>query len=155
MTGESGGSRWEGRRRARETALRLLYQAEIGGLSLSVALGSHEDIGDADALALDDAARDYARQLAAGVTESQAALDGYIGDAAHNWRLERLAVIDRIVLRLAIHELLAQPGTPPRVVIDEAIELARLYSGDEAARFVNGVLDAVFKTLKEQGKVIG
>jgi N utilization substance protein B len=155
MTAEAGGSRWEGRRQARETALRVLYQSEIGRLALADALRSHAQIGDADAIDLDDEARDYANRLAAGVAQSQAALDGYIGEAALNWRLERLAVIDRIVLRLGIHELLSEPGTPPRVVIDEAIELARLYSGDEAARFVNGVLDAVFKTLKEQGKVIG
>jgi transcription antitermination protein NusB len=155
MTAEAGGSRWEGRRRARETALRLLYQAEIGGLALSDALRSHGLIGDSDAIELDADARGYADRLATGVAASQSALDTYIVEAATNWRLERLAVIDRIVLRLGIHELVAEPGTPPRVVIDEAIELARLYSGDEAARFVNGVLDAVFKTLKEQGKVIG
>ena len=155
MTAAPGGSRWEGRRRARETALQILYQSEIGGLALSDALRTNGQIGDADALDLDDEARGYANQLATGVRQNQAALDAYIGEAALNWRLERLAVIDRIVLRLGIRELLAEPGTPPRVVIDEAIELARLYSGDEAARFVNGVLDAVFKTLKEQGKVIG
>lgn len=155
MTAEAGGSRWEGRRRARETALRVLYQSEIGGLTLPDALRSHDQIGDADAIDLDGEARAYADRLAAGVSQNQAALDALIGEAALNWRLERLAVIDRIVLRLGIHELLAEPGTPPRVVIDEAIELARLYSGDEAARFVNGVLDAVFKTLKDQGKVIG
>lgn len=154
MTAEAGGSRWEGRRRARETALRVLYQAEIGGLALPDALHSHSLIGDSDAIDLDADARGYAERLARGTAASQPALDTYIADAATNWRVERLAVIDRIVLRLGIHELVAEPGTPPRVVIDEAIELARLYSGDDAARFVNGVLDAVFKTLKDQGKVI-
>jgi N utilization substance protein B len=63
-------------------------------------------------------------------------------------------VIDRLLVRLAVHELLSQPATPPRVVIDEAIELARSYSGDEAAKFVNGVLDGVFKRLKTEGKVV-
>ena len=155
MTAEPGGSRWDGRRRARETALRVLYQSEIGGHALPDALRFHDLIGDADAIDAVGEAREYADRLATGVTQNQAALDAYISEAAVNWRLERLAVIDRIVLRLGIHELLAEPGTPPRVVIDESIELARLYSGDEAARFVNGVLDAVFKTLKDQGKVIG
>ena len=65
-----------------------------------------------------------------------------------------MTVLDRTVLRLAVHELIAHPETPPRVVIDEAIELARRYSGEEAAKFVNGVLDGVFHTLKEQGKVV-
>ena len=64
-----------------------------------------------------------------------------------------MAVLDRTVLRLAVHELLSHPETPPRVVIDEAIDLARNYSGDEAAKFVNGVLDGVFRKLKEEGKV--
>ena len=58
------------------------------------------------------------------------------------------------MLRLAVHELLAHAGTPPRVVIDEAIELARSYSGDEAAKFVNGVLDGVFQRLKSEGRVV-
>ncbi len=67
-----------------------------------------------------------------------------------NWRVERMAVIDRLVLRLAVYELLADPDTPPRVVINEALELARTYSGEEAVRFVNGVLDAVRKALRPE-----
>jgi N utilization substance protein B len=69
---------------------------------------------------------------------------------AHNWRVERMAVIDRLVLRLAIAELLTQPATPAKVVINEAIELARTFSGDDAVPFVNGVLDAVRKDLKRE-----
>ena len=154
MTDGPGGSRWEGRRHAREAALRMAYQAEIGTLPMADAIRSHAAIGDDDAIHLDEAAREYAERLARGAWDGKAALDGLIGDAAVNWRIERLAVIDRIVLRLAIHELLSEPGTPPRVVIDEAIELARLYSGDDAARFVNGVLDGVFKRLRDEGRVI-
>jgi N utilization substance protein B len=154
MTDGAGGSRWEGRRRAREAALRLAYQAEVGTLAMADAIRSHESIGDADAIALDEAAREYAERLARGAWDGKAGLDALIGEAAVNWRIERLAVIDRIVLRLAVHELLSEPGTPPRVVIDEAIELARLYSGDDAARFVNGVLDGVFRRLRDEGKVI-
>ena len=71
------------------------------------------------------------------------AIDPLLADARHNWRLERMAVIDRLVLRLAVYELLDEPETPPQVVINEAIELARTFSGDDAVRFVNGVLDAV------------
>lgn len=149
-----GEPRWEGRRRAREAALQMLYQTEIGQLSIAVVAGSHGGIGGADAIELDEKAREYAVELARGAWEDKQALDGYIGDAARNWRVERLAVIDRLLLRLAVHELLAKPGTPPRVVIDEAIELARAYSGDEAAKFVNGVLDGVFKRLKDEGKVV-
>jgi N utilization substance protein B len=148
------GSRWEGRRRAREAALRILYETEIGGLAVADAARVHGIIGDADAIQLDDEADDYATRLAVGVWEGRAALDAYISDAALNWRVERIAVIDRIILRLALQELLHEPATPPRVAIDEAIELARLYSGDDAARFVNGVVDGLYRRLKEEGKVI-
>jgi transcription antitermination protein NusB len=147
-------SRWQGRRRAREAALQMLYQTEVGQLSMADVAGSHGGIGGNDAIDLDDAARDYAVDLARGSWETRQALDDYIADAARNWRIERLAVVDRLLLRLAVHELLAHPDTPPRVVIDEAIELARSYSGDEAAKFVNGVLDGVFKRLKDEGKVV-
>ena len=77
-------------------------------------------------------------------------IDAIITAHAQNWRIERMVVIDRIVLRLAIYELLAEPETPARVVINEAIELARTYSGDEAVPFVNGVLDSVRKELKRE-----
>jgi transcription antitermination protein NusB len=154
MTTPAGGeSRWEGRRRAREAALQILYQTEVGRLSMADAARTHDAIG-ADAIELDEASRDHAVLLARGSFESRQALDGYIADAARNWRVERLAVIDRLLLRLAVHELLAYPATPPRVVIDEAIELARRYSGEDAAKFVNGVLDGVFTRLKEEGKVV-
>jgi N utilization substance protein B len=77
-------------------------------------------------------------------------LDGLLANHAHNWRVSRMAVLDRLVLRLAICELLTQPDTPPKVVINEAIELARTFSGEEAVPFVNGVLDAVRKQLEEK-----
>jgi N utilization substance protein B len=154
MTAPVGGeSRWQGRRRAREAALQILYQTEVGHLTMADAARAHDAIG-VDAIELDESAREYAVQLAHGSWEGKQAIDVYIADAARNWRVERLAVIDRLLLRLAVHELLAYPGTPPRVVIDEAIELARVYSGEDAARFVNGVLDGVFTRLKQEGKVV-
>jgi N utilization substance protein B len=154
MMSTDGEGRWAGRRRAREAALQMLYQAEVGQMSLADAMGSHGSIGDADAVELDEESRGYAMTLARGAWQDRDAMDAYIGEAAHHWRVERLAVLDRLLLRLAVYELLAEAGTPPRVVIDEAIELARAYSGDEAARFVNGVLDGVFKRLKQEGKVV-
>jgi transcription antitermination protein NusB len=146
--------RWEGRRRAREAALRLLYQIEIGKLTVGDAARYAGIVGGADALELSDDAHAYAVALARGAWDARQTLDGYIADASEHWRVERLAVIDRLLLRLAVHEWLEHPATPPRVVIDEAIELARSYSGDESAKFVNGVLDGVFKRLKEEGKVV-
>src|SRR5687768_9928156 len=110
MTAPGGGeSRWEGRRRAREAALQIVYQAAVGQLTMADAARTHDAIG-ADAIELDDDAREYAVQLARGSWEAKSALDAYIADAARNWRVERLAVIDRLLLRLAVHELLAYPG---------------------------------------------
>jgi N utilization substance protein B len=149
----AGDSRWDARRRAREAALQMLYQTEVGKLHVGDAVRTHAVIGG-DAIELDDEARDYAAQLARGSWDAKQTIDGYIADVSRNWRVERFAIIDRLLLRLAIYELLEHPETPPRVVIDEAIELARSYSGDEAAKFVNGVLDGVFKRLKEEGKVV-
>jgi N utilization substance protein B len=153
MTPTDGASRWEGRRRAREAALQMLYQTEVGQVPFADAVRTHDAIG-ADAIELDDESRAWAVQLAHGAWQTREAIDDYLAEAMRNWRIERLAVIDRLLLRLAVHELLSHPGTPPRVVIDEAIELARLYSGEDAARFVNGVLDGVFRRLKDEGKVV-
>jgi N utilization substance protein B len=74
-------------------------------------------------------------------------IDRLLASKAQNWRVERMAVLDRLVLRMATYELLSDPSTPVKVVINEAIELARSYSGDDAVGFVNGVLDAVRKEL--------
>lgn len=155
MSGSGGGKgRWESRRRAREAALRMLYEAEIGRLPIVEAIRTQPVIGGEEAIELDEEARAYAAALAAGAVQAQSLLDHYIADAARHWRVERMAVIDRLLLRLAVQEMIAHPGTPPRVAIDEAIELARVYSGEDAARFVNGVLDAIFRKLKEEGRVV-
>jgi transcription antitermination protein NusB len=154
MTTTPGGSRWEGRRRAREAALQMLYQTEIGKVAVADATRDHGSFGADEAIDLDDDAREYAVTLARGSWQDRQLIDDYIAAAARNWRVERLTVIDRLLLRLAVHEMLSHPTTPPRVVIDEAIELARRYSGEDAAKFVNGVLDGVFGQLKEEGKVV-
>jgi N utilization substance protein B len=92
--------------------------------------------------------------LVKGAMQDRDALDERIGDAAKNWRVERMATIDRLVMRLALQELLKHRDSPPRVVISEAIELARSYSGEDAAKFVNGVLDGAYRKLKEEGIVV-
>ena len=91
--------------------------------------------------------------LVKGAIAHRVALDERIGDAAKNWRVERMAVLDRLVMQLAVEEMMSHRDSPPRVVISEAIELARSYSGEEAAKFVNGVLDGVFRKLKDEGLV--
>ncbi|MGE3275615.1 MAG: transcription antitermination factor NusB [Vicinamibacterales bacterium] len=149
----SGPPRWEERRRARAAALQQLYQCEVGGLSLTQAAHVAAELDEAEAPVLDGAARAFAMTLAGEAWADRAAIDERIGAATRNWRVERLAVLDRLVLRLAVAELLHHPETPPRVVLDEAIEIARAFSGDEAARFVNGVLDGVFRRLRDEGQI--
>ena len=91
--------------------------------------------------------RDFANALVNGTTARVAEIDELLAAHAQNWRVERMAVLDRLVLRLAVCEMLSAPETPARVVINEALELARAYTGEEAVGFVNGVLDAVRKHL--------
>ncbi len=147
-----------GRRRARESALQMLYQSEVGRMGPQEAIGTFwrlESPGeDPDAAAaaetdepIDDDLRAFANDLVRETLARVEAIDQLLVTHAHNWRLERMAVIDRLVLRLAVCELLTHPETPPKVVINEALELARTFSADESVAFVNGVLDAVRKAL--------
>jgi N utilization substance protein B len=90
--------------------------------------------------------RAFANRLFEGATKDTTAIDELIVRQAENWRLERLAVIDRAILRLAIYEL-RTTDTPPKVILNEAVELAKKFSSEEAGSFVNGILDAVHKFL--------
>lgn len=94
-----------------------------------------------------DNTRAFANQLFEGSAKDVAALDEIIVKHSENWRFERLAAIDRAVLRLAIYEM-RQAETPAKVVLNEAVDLAKKFSSEEAGAFVNGVLDAVHKSLK-------
>jgi N utilization substance protein B len=138
-----------GRRRAREAALQMLYQWEIGRTSAQEAIATYWPSRDPDGAVVEEH-RDFANRLVRGTISRVEEIDGLIGRRAQNWRVERMAVLDRLVLRLAIYEMLADPDTPAKVVLNEAIELARTFSGDESVPFVNGVLDAVRKDLRRE-----
>ena len=96
-----------------------------------------------------EATRDFANQLFEGAANNVADLDRLIATYAHNWQLERVAAIDRAILRLAMHELRAS-DTPPKVVLNEAIEMAKKFSSEGAGAFVNGVLDTFRKAQNRQ-----
>jgi len=89
----------------------------------------------------------FARGLFEGTVTHLEELDRLLRERAENWRPERMAAVDRNILRLALYELLHQPETPPAAVIDEALEMARRFSGEGSVQFVNGVLDGIRKTL--------
>jgi N utilization substance protein B len=137
------------RHRAREAALQMLYQWEIGRISPGDAILSYWPAHDHQA-EMSDEHREFANTLVRGTSERVEELDRLIGSRTQNWRIERMAVLDRLILRLATFELLAEPKTPAKVIINEALELARSYSGEEAVAFVNGVLDGVRKGLARE-----
>jgi transcription antitermination protein NusB len=138
------------RHRAREAALQMLYQSEIGRAGAYETITTYWPANDPDG-EVDEASRAFANGLVRETLTRVPDLDQRLAAHAHNWRVERMAVIDRLVLRLAACELLTQTDTPPKVIINEAIELARTFSGEESVPFVNGVLDALRKDL-EQGQ---
>ena len=149
MTADAAKGRPE-RTRGREAALQLLYRAEVGGLgdapSGTATLGYWEAAGDYLDGEAEFSVREFAEALFDGVRAGQAGLDELIKGALQNWRLERVALIDRLILRMAAFEL--RRGTdPPAVIIDEALELARRFGGDDSVRLVNGVVDAIRKKL--------
>jgi N utilization substance protein B len=135
------------RHRARESAFQMLYQWEVGRVTPETAAADYQTIEQEGVKPLTPASRRFAESLVAGTAAHVAQIDQLIGQHAQHWRIERIAIVDRLVLRLAVFELLYAPDTPPRVVIDEAIELARSFSEEDSVRFVNGVLDAVYKGL--------
>jgi N utilization substance protein B len=129
------------RRRARVACLRALYRSEVVGDSLEE---TASDVLAPDSLP--DDVGDYARRLAGAVSAHREEIDRILSGILENWDLKRLAVVDRSVLRIAVAELLYEPGVPTRVVLDEAIEIAKRYGSPESGRFVNGILDRVART---------
>ncbi len=127
------------RRRAREAALRVLFQMDLGKLSLEDALDTVE--------APDWPPDDWALvvTLARGTRNHLADIDALIARVAEHWTLERMATVDRNVLRMAIYELVST-DTPVGVVINEAVELAKRYSTEESGRFVNGMLGKIVRS---------
>lgn len=134
------------RRLAREWALRALYQFEVAGKSIDEALTEVLSIAN-----LEPEHAEYARDLARGVaTRHTTELDPLIEQFAKGWTVDRMAVIDRNILRLAMYELRHHPETPPAVVVNEAIELAKKYSTAQSGKFVNGVLGGALRHMFPQ-----
>ena len=139
------------RRLGREAAVRMLYQWEIGREAPEAVTASYWSIEPEEGDAPDEAVRAFATELFLGTTRAVEAIDPLLAGAAEHWRLARVGAIERQVLRAAVYEL-RRGESPAAVIINEALELARAYSGEEAVGFVNGVLDAIRRRLGEQGE---
>ena len=132
------------RHRAREAALQLLYQREVGWAGS----GGADDASEAywRVNPAPEVRRGFATQLVEGTAAHLEAIDALLEANAHNWRLARMAVVDRLIMRMAVYEL-SHTDTPPAVVIDEALELARTFSGEGAIAFINGILDGIARQM--------
>ena len=154
------GARKDPRHRARESALQILYQWEIARTDVASAADTFFGLQWADAEPPTDEFRTFATELAHDTVRRLGESDALIAEKAERWRPERMAVLDRLILRMAVAELLRGRGpadaghgesTPPAVIINEALELARTFSTEEAVKFINGMLDAIRKKLDGSG----
>jgi transcription antitermination protein NusB len=132
------------RRAARECALQMLYQLDVGKQSKFEIQTSFWQMNEHP-----KKVREFACQLFEGVLQKLKDIDKIIQQHTKNWRLNRLAVVDRNVLRLAVYEFLSDVKTPATVVINEALEVARKFSTNESAQFVNGILDSIKNELMD------
>jgi len=135
------------RHRAREAALQILYQWDVGKVDIGLAVDTFFAQQWPDRAPPSDEFRRFSESLARETVSRLEAIDQLIAETSERWRPERMAIIDRLVLRMAIGELLCGPETPHAVVINEALELARTFSTEDAVKFINGMLDAIRKKL--------
>jgi N utilization substance protein B len=145
------------RHRSRQRALQVLYQWDMTKRPIDETIGAFYDTLHAEGAPGEPAEEpdedatqgrdEFMEELAKGASEMATDIDHRISAKSAHWKLERMPVVDRNILRLAIYEI-SRHDTPPAVVIDEALELARQFSGEESVAFINGVLDAVHKEIR-------
>ncbi len=125
----------------------MLYQSEVGKRGMDAVARAFWQVRTAT-----PETREAAERLAHGAFRDREAIDEAIKGASQNWRLERLAAVDRNLLRLAAYELMHEPRVPTAVVIDEAVEIAKRFGGEKSSGFVNGVLDALAREVRGTGQ---
>ena len=136
------------RTQARECALKILYQKDVRGTTVELLFEQFWQEEEA----AEQEVRDFTRRLVFGIERNLAEIDGKISQYATNWQLKRMAIIDRNILRLGVFELLHTEDIPPKVTINEAVELAKKYGDLESSKFVNGILDKIHKTEIDSAK---
>ena len=135
------------RRKARELVLQALYSLEVSGNTTKQLL---EEISQK---AEEEEIYSFSSELLKKTIDNVKILDQHVAEAAKNWEYERIALVDRLILRLALAELLFFDEIPPKVSINEAIELAKMYSTAQSGRFVNGILDSLFNKFRSQNQI--
>ena len=133
------------RTKARELALQLLFYMEF----------AEGEAGELFNIFCDNfnpakSIRAFSKKLVFGVHENKKSLDAIIRKSSKNWRLERMSIVDRSILRLGAYEILFMDEMPPKVSINEAIELGKKYGAEESSAFINGILDNIFLSVKEK-----
>jgi N utilization substance protein B len=131
------------RRKSRELALQMLFQSDMGQQSAEQVrqnFWAHREPVEADV-------QGFAEDLFRAASERGAEIDGMIQTRAQHWRMERMPAVDRNILRIGVAELMVFPQTPRPVIINEALEIARKYSGPESVQFINGVLDGIARDM--------
>jgi N utilization substance protein B len=127
------------RRTARECALQLLFQMDITGEDAETAIPKFWQLKED----INEQVREFCDSLARGYYENRELIDRIVSENASNWRLDRMSVVDRNIMRISIFEFLFRDDIPEKVSINEAIEIAKRYGGPESTQFINGILDAV------------
>jgi N utilization substance protein B len=138
------------RRKSRELALQMLFQSDMGRQSAEQV----ERTFWAERDDLDEGIRNFAAELFRFAMERYQEIDKLIESHAEHWRVERMAAVDRNILRAGVAEFLCFPKTPKPVVINEALEIARRFSTPESVQFINGVLDSVAREIDSQGLAV-
>jgi transcription antitermination protein NusB len=134
------------RRKARELALQMLFQHDLSGNAPDMIVTTFEDL-----LKSKPNTREFAMKIFRGTVDNLTAIDDMIQLQADNWRLSRMAVVDRNIIRMSVYEFLHETDTPKLVIIDEAIEIAKKFGTQKSSQFINGILDGILKRYNLQG----
>ena len=128
------------RRKARELALQMLYQHDVSGNAPDMIIATFDDLQKSK-----PNTREFATRVFKGTVDHLPKIDEMIVAQADNWRLSRMAVVDRNIIRMSVYEFLHETDTPKLVIIDEAIEIAKKFGTQKSSQFINGILDGILK----------
>ena len=131
------------RRKARELALQMLFQHDMAGNAPDMVISTFEDLQKSK-----PNTREFAERIFRGTVDHLTEIDDMIQAQAENWRLSRMAVVDRNIIRMSVYEFLHESDTPKLVIIDEAVEIAKKFGTQKSSQFINGILDGILKRYK-------